>query len=149
MRVVLAIIVLAIALLGGMSPAPAAAAAPDNAGPACTDIKGRDGVYTSATGNAIFTFSFTILAPPCKNATYTLNVADSNGGTVTASYPGGGLTLCAATQLCFAHDYGAASSAPATLLVTGTSSIGGHVADTTPTVEYLLDGGPGDNSWDQ
>jgi hypothetical protein len=150
---ILAALAVAITLVGGASPTPAAAAPPDNAGPACTDIKGRDGNYTTTAagheGNAFFTFSFTILAAPCKNASYTLHVTDSNGGTINASYPDGGLTLCAPTQFCFTHDYGAAAGAPTVLTITADSTIGGHLADTTPPAEYLLDGPPGDNSWDQ
>jgi hypothetical protein len=162
----------AIMLIASFFPSPAAGAA-DNKGPACADIKGRGGSFYKVvpdpgpTGTAEFYFEFFIAAAPCTFATYFLYVTDSSGGAVsTATYPATAgndtLILCVPTKFCYDATLGATpGGAPTPIFVTGVSNIQGHVADTTPTVDYVLCDnnvndttyespcGSGDNSWDQ
>jgi|SRR5437867_5211481 len=171
MRAILAVLALAIALVGGAPPTPATAAAPDNTGPACTDIKDRGGTYYKVvpdpgpTGAAEFHFEFFLATAPCNQATYYLYVTDSSGGSVrTATYPATAgndlLTLCDTNKFCYTQNFGATPGAPTPIFVTGASQIGQHTTDTTPTVDYVLcdansldptypDCPIGDNSWDQ
>jgi hypothetical protein len=152
---------------------PSPAAAVDNQGPPCTDIKGRGGtIYkvlpdsTAPVGTATFHFEFFIADTPCSFATYFLYVTDASGNALrTATYPATAgndtLTLCGATKFCYDQTFGATpGGAPSTIFVTGASFIQTHQADSTPTVDYVLcdtntadatypDCPVGDNSWDQ
>jgi hypothetical protein len=162
-----------VALLGGAGSTPGAAARPDNTGPQCTDIKDLGGTYYKVvpdpgpTGAAGFHFEFTIATAPCSNVTYYIYITDSNGGSITASYPATTgndvLTFCdpATNKFCYDHSFGSTpGGAPTTILVSGASMLGGHTADTAPILEYVLcdtnsadttypDCGSGGNSWDQ
>lgn len=153
MKRTLASIALAAVLLATQGHAVAVAA--DTQGPACTEIQPAfDGAYkttgttvalkgkktTTVYGDAIFTFSFSVGTTPCAQATYSLYVTDSNGGSITATYPAsaGNETLTLnGTTFSFTHNYGARTSAPATLQVIGQTQIGGHVADRAPNLGSL------------
>lgn len=153
MKRILAGIALAAVLLGTQGHGVAVAG--DTQGPACTEIQAAfDGAYqtTGATvalkgkktttmyGDAVFTFSFSVAATPCAQATYSLFVTDSNLGSITATYPvtaGNEPLALNGTTFSFSHDYGARTSAPATLFVAGETAIGGHVADRAPNVGSL------------
>jgi hypothetical protein len=158
---------------------PSPGLAVDNQGPPCTDINGRDGSYLVVSGDAIFTFKFFTVATLCNFADYVLIVTDSQGGTITATYPASpgneDLTLCTPPVpgqgcLAFSHNYGQAQNgttilAPATVFVRGESRIGPHIADVAPNppavTSYGLCENPddpttpvpgcsgGDNAWDQ
>jgi len=153
MRAILTSVAFAIALVVGANPAPAAAIAPDNQGPQCTDIKDRGGTSyrvvpdPGPTGAAQFHFEFFLATAPCSYATYYLYITDSSGASVrTATYPATAgndlLTLCDTNKFCYTQTFGATpGGAPTPIFVTGASVIGGHTADTTPTVQYVL--------WDQ
>ena len=172
MRAILTSVAFAIALVVGANPAPAAAIAPDNQGPQCTDNKDRGGTSyrvvpdPGPTGAAQFHFEFFLATAPCSYATYYLYITDSSGASVrTATYPATAgndlLTLCDTNKFCYTQTFGATpGGAPTPIFVTGASVIGGHTADTTPTVQYVLcdansadptypDCPIGDNSWDQ
>ena len=156
-------------LIASYFPSPAAAV--DNQGPACTDIKGRGGTFyrvvpdPGPNGTAAFHFEFFIADAPCAFATYYLYVTDSSGASLkTATYPAtvgnDTLTLCDTTKFCYDANLGTTpGGAPTAISVTGASYIRTHLADITPTVDYVLcdantpdttypDCPIGDNSWD-
>lgn len=153
MKRILASIALAALLLGTQGHGVAVAG--DTQGPACTEIQPAfDGAYTTTGttvalkgkktttvyGDAIFTFSFSVAATPCAQATYSIFVTDSSGGSITATYPataGNEALTLNGTTFSFSHDYGAPTSAPATLQVVGETAIGGHVADRAPNLGSL------------
>ena len=160
----------AIMLIASFFPSPAAGAA-DNQGPACTNIQGRGGTIYKVTpdpgpnGIATFHFEFFIADTPCAFATYYLYVTDSAGAPLaTATYPATPgnetLTLCGPTKFCYDKSFGTTPGAPTPIFVSGASFIQSHLADSTPTLDYVLcdantsdatypDCPVGDNSWDQ
>src|SRR5437899_3333418 len=141
-------VALALALLVTSIWLPARAdAVTDSHGPACADIKGRDGAYNvipgpGPDGSAQFHFAFTLADAPCKQATYFLHVRDSSGAIRTATYPAGlgddPLTLCDTNRLCYDHNFGVTPGGPATVSVSGETRIGAPAADTAPEVDYVL-----------
>ena len=107
-----------------VSPYAAQAAAPtgDVKGPACLDIVAGSGVYDGS----VLAFRVTLAGPACRAGTYTLVVADSQGGsTIATATP----SSVSGSQVFYTVPV---SQADGSVCVSATTSLGGRVFDTAP-----------------
>lgn len=133
-----------------------AASGKDYNGPACNNITGGDGVYSTFGGTEAFlSWSATTAAPTCAKTTYTLYALTGPGGTQLVAQPiaGGTAMTCpdangATSTSCVSWtiDLGPAAAAPSSICVYGTSSSGNKANDRAPNnagscIGLVLDSG--------
>jgi hypothetical protein len=133
----------------------ASAGSKDYNGPACNNLTGGDGAYTTFGGSEAFvTWSATTESPTCAKTTYTLFVLNGPGGSQIAAQPiaGGTAMTCPDTTatstscVSWTVDLGPAATAPSSVCIYGTSSSGNKVNDRAPDAAgscaaLLLDSG--------
>jgi hypothetical protein len=132
------LILIASLVLGlGFVAAPVATpAAPSDAqGPACGNIVGGDGSYTSG----VVDFTVFLAAPSCSFVTYTFTVTDVDGNTITpdnsTSISDSSVPACTpgtAGGGCVEYVYTLPSGSPTVVCLSASTSIHGHPVDVAP-----------------
>jgi hypothetical protein len=116
----------------------------DYTGPACNNLTGGDGIYSTFGGTEAFlSWSATTEAPTCAKTTYTLYALSGPGGAGIAAQPIAGGTAMACPDsapgappstscISWTIDLGPAATAPTSICIYGTSSSGPKVNDRAP-----------------